>query len=155
MSSKKIIYKKRFEKDWLLTSDKKEFTSEEFEAAYRKIAELEKLFNEKSSYIKINRSSIVFNSYIELAKKLADVLEADIDIIKEKDYYKVILYIGYIPIFRDGKNLLSFMFMTCDEAYISAPSDLETYYEYKIEFILYTHELYVDGKPVALHEPLV
>ena len=106
MSSKKIIYKKRFEKDWLLTSDKKEFTSEEFEAAYRKIAELEKLFNEKSSYIKINRSSIVFNSYIELAKKLADVLEADIDIIKEKDYYKVILYIGYIPIFRDGKNLL-------------------------------------------------
>ena len=58
MSSKKIIYKKRFEKDWLLNSDKKEFTSEEFEAAYRKIAELEKINNKKMVKAKLQKVRI-------------------------------------------------------------------------------------------------
>jgi len=157
MSSPKIIYSKRFKKDWLKNTDesKKKYTRDEVNEARRKVDNLEKLFKEKSEYIKIPRSQIVFKSYIDFSKKLSDELEIDMDIIQQTDHYKIIMYWESGLIIRDYKNLLSFMLMFCDEAYISTPGNLAPYYEFTIEFMLYTHELYVDGNHTGLHKPLV
>lgn len=129
MDHEKIIYTKRF---------KKEFTDEEPKNSLLPADGSKKTFKEKSRCIKTDRSPIVLKSYIELSKKLSEALEADIDIIQTNDCCKVMLYIGKTSITDESKNLLSFMFMTCDEAYIDVPSDLFFFYKYMIEFVLYT-----------------
>lgn len=130
MDYEKIIYTKRF---------KKEFAAEEPEISLLPADKSEKPSAEKIRCIKTDRSPIVFKSYIELSKKLSEALEADIDIIQTNDCCKVMLYIGKTAITGESKNLLSFMFMTCDEAYIDMPADLLSLYKYMIEFVLYTH----------------